>query len=79
MILSGVDFTAGTFTPNPVADTLVSKITDSLTSPFMGANEVMDAPGVFVNDVVWGVGGSIVGGIVARKRSMKEPYLGFLY
>jgi hypothetical protein len=79
MILKGVDFTAGTFTPSTTTDTLVSKITDSLTSPFMAADEVMDAPGVFVNDVVWGVGGSVVGGIVARKRSMKEPWLGFLY
>jgi hypothetical protein len=79
MILTNVNFTAGTFTPNPVVDTLISKVTDSLTSPFMAATEVMDAPGVFVNDVVWGFGGSIVGGIVARKRSAVNPYLGFLY
>jgi hypothetical protein len=79
MILKGVDAAAGTFTANTTVDTITSKITDSLTSPFLGADEAMDGPGIFVNDIVWGLGGSIIGGIVARKRSMKEPWLGFLY
>jgi hypothetical protein len=79
MILKDIDKAAGTFTVPTTTDTVMSKITDSLTSPFLADTEAMDAAGLFVNDIVWGVGGSVIGGIVARKRSMKEPYLGFLY
>jgi hypothetical protein len=81
MINTGADFALGTFVVNPTVDTLISKVTDAVTAPFMAATEVMDAPGVFVTSVVWGLGGSIAGGIVARKRSAaaKDPMLGFLY
>jgi hypothetical protein len=78
-ILKNVDLAAGTFDAVTEVDTITSKITDSLTSPFMAATEAMDGPGIFVNDIVWGLGGAIVGGIVARKRADKEPYLGFMF
>lgn len=76
-VLKEVD---GKFTP-PTDTDFVENITGGLRAPLLKDDEALDADSAFWAAVIYGLGGSLIGGFAARKRAEagKAPIAGFAY